>query len=356
MKCRSYQFGSFESLCKHLKSLVKNRKTYLITDENVARYWLGELLRKIDTRGQIEILETEAGEISKSPEVAMHIIAQLIETGADKDALIINLGGGMICDLGGFVASVYKRGITHINIPTTLLAMTDAACGGKTAVNHNGVKNVIGTFHGPAEVLMCAAFLNTLPQPEIRSGFGEMLKHGIIGNKKHWNALLAIEPGQIPSVELIHESAQIKNRITAADPFENGKRKLLNLGHSFGHAYESYLISNDTPYPHGHCIAEGIITETILSFQKKLILQHHAEEIIRGIRKFFPAGEMKLPEFARVSNLLLHDKKNSGGKLKMSLAISPWKAQYNIDVRMIEAERAHKTAIKMIESGKNTLK
>jgi 3-dehydroquinate synthase len=350
MKSQMHQFNSVRLLCKHLKTLIRKRKTYIITDTHVAQYWLSELLQHIGPHDQLEIIETDPGEASKSPEIAMHIIAQLIETDADKDSVIVNLGGGMISDLGGFVASVYKRGITHVNIPTTLLAMVDAASGGKTAVNHLDVKNVMGTFHEPAEVLLCADFLSTLPPEEIRSGMGEMLKHALLSNKTHWRRLLALEPEQIPSAELINESAQIKNKITHADFLENGKRKLLNLGHSFGHAYESYFIGSNNPFPHGHCIAEGMITETILAFQKKHIQPKHAEEIIQGIRKFFPAGKMPLPEFSELKSFLLHDKKNSGGKLKFSLPKSPWKAEYNIDVRMTEAEKAHKKALQMIQN------
>jgi|688.fasta_scaffold70324_4 3-dehydroquinate synthase len=341
MKSSLIECNSLTILARHIRDITRGRQTFLITDENVSDCWLGEILPRIDQKGAIEVMEVNAGEDSKSASVVFHIINQLIDTDAGKDAIIINFGGGMVCDLGGFVASIYKRGIDHINIPTSLLAMTDAASGGKTGINQNNVKNVVGTFHLPKQVLYYRHFLETLPQAELRSGFAEMLKHGILSGKTLWKKLINLDPNEIPDMETIFNCVGIKEKIVKSDPLEKGARKLLNLGHSFGHAYESYYLQTGKPLQHGFCVSMGIITESLLAKNMKLAQRSDTEEIIRGVRRFFPSGEFVLPSFDEIKPFLLQDKKNQKGKLRMTLPIMPGKAEYNIEVTLSAAQKAH---------------
>lgn len=295
-------------------------KLFFLVDENTHEYCLPLLLANLETDIPFEIIEIEAGEDLKTIETAIQLWEILSEFEADRKSLIINLGGGVITDLGGFVASTYKRGIKFINIPTTLLAMCDASIGGKTGIDHQFLKNIVGTFATAEHIFVYPAFLRTLPFAELRSGFAEMLKHGLIADEKHWSDLIGIEdlsPENIfPCVET---SMKIKQNVVEKDFKEQNIRKTLNFGHTIGHALESLFLQKGKPIPHGEAVALGMICETQLSYLENFISEESATSIIENIRKFYPY--ISIDDFSpeEIIALMKNDKKNSEGEISFSL-------------------------------------
>jgi 3-dehydroquinate synthase len=221
-------------------------KVFIVVDSKTSEYCLPNFLANLATEVPLEIIEFEAGESFKNIETCFEIWSALTELGADRKSIIINLGGGVVTDLGGFVASTFKRGIEYINVPTTLLAMVDASIGGKNGVDLGNLKNQIGTITTPKAVLIDTQFLATLPQNEMRSGLAEMLKHGLIQDKSYWAKFKDLTNLNTDDLDvLIHESVEIKNNVVSQDPTENGIRKALNFGHTLGHGIESYFLENE---------------------------------------------------------------------------------------------------------------
>ncbi|VAW25421.1 3-dehydroquinate synthase, partial [hydrothermal vent metagenome] len=224
-------------------STYKPSTLFILVDENTNSHCLPILLQEIATPITIEIIEIESGEENKNLETCTGVWNALTELGADRKSLILNLGGGVITDLGGFVASTFKRGIAFINIPTTLLSMVDASVGGKTGVDLGVLKNQIGLFSDPEMVLIDSRYLETLPKRELRSGLAEIIKYGLTYDTKVWNNINEFKELNINElVPLIYRSIEIKNEITTKDPREAGLRKVLNFGHTLGHAIESYFL------------------------------------------------------------------------------------------------------------------
>ena len=260
-----------------LNNIIKENnysKIFIIVDENTNNHCLPKVLPMIETEVAIEIIELESGEENKIIETCVLVWNVLIELGADRKSLVINLGGGVITDMGAFIASTFKRGISFVNIPTTLLAMVDASVGGKNGVDLGGLKNQIGTITNPGLVIIDSEFLDTLPQNQMRSGLAEMLKHGLMANKQHWEKLKNLNIIDFADFDsLISESISIKNTIVIEDPKEDGIRKALNFGHTLGHAIETYFLENSDKKTllHGEAIAAGIIMESFISLEKKLI-------------------------------------------------------------------------------------
>ena len=228
-----------------LNELINNAKyssIFIIVDEHTNEYCLTKFLPNIATEITIEIIEIEAGEEIKNITTCVEIWSILSDLGADRKSLIINLGGGVITDIGGFIASTFKRGIDFINVPTTLLGMVDASIGGKNGVDLGNLKNQIGVINVPKMLLIDTDFLETLPQREMRSGLAEMLKHGLIYDKKYWEEFLDLSKIDFADFDaLIYRSIEIKNEIVKQDPTENGIRKALNFGHTLGHGIESHF-------------------------------------------------------------------------------------------------------------------
>ena len=218
----------------------KTSKVFILTDENVAQFWLPEVEYWLNCKNAVEIV-IKAGEQHKNLQTVQRIWRTLMKQHADRNALLINLGGGVVTDLGGFAASTYKRGIKFINVPTTLLAMVDAAIGGKTGIDFGGGKNQIGTFAAAEDVIIDPVFLETLPQREICSGLAEMLKYGFVADSNLLNVNL--ENYQ----QYITHCGEIKREIVRQDPTEKGLRKILNFGHTLGHAIESHCLTKDYP-------------------------------------------------------------------------------------------------------------
>jgi 3-dehydroquinate synthase len=305
----------------------------ILVDENTHEHCLPILLGNLETEIPYEIIEIEPGEELKNLETATQLWEILSEFKADRKSLVMNLGGGVITDMGGFVASTYKRGVKFINIPTTLLGMCDASIGGKTGIDHQFLKNIIGTFATPEQIFVFPEFLNTLPFEELRSGFAEMLKHGLIADEKHWNHLISIENLTPENIfPFIERSMNIKQTVVEQDFKEQNIRKTLNFGHTIGHALESLFLQKERAIPHGEAVALGMICETHLSFLENLIKQETAEEIITNIRKFYPyrsINEFSLPE---IFALMMNDKKNSEGNISFSLLKSIGECKFDCSV------------------------
>ena len=295
---------------------------FIIVDSNSNEVCLPKLLPYIATELTIEIIEFEAGEINKNIETCIQIWNVLTELGADRKSLVINLGGGVVTDLGGFVASTFKRGIDFINMPTTLLSMVDASVGGKTGVDLGNLKNQIGVINTPKMVLIDTTYLETLSQIEMRSGLAEILKHGLIFDKAYWKQFLDLSKIDYADFDqIIFDSIKIKNEIVIQDPNEKGIRKALNFGHTLGHAIESYFLENETKKTllHGEAIAIGMVLESYISLRKKLISENEYLEIKTVINTIFDQVVFEEKDINPILELLIHDKKNEYGTLKFVL-------------------------------------
>lgn len=295
-------------------------KIFILVDENTHEYCLPVLLGNMETDLGFEILEIEAGEEMKNIQTANQLWEILTEMQADRKALVINLGGGVITDMGGFVASTYKRGIQFINIPTTLLSMCDASIGGKTGIDLMHYKNMVGTFAFPEQIFVYPQFLQTLPFKELRSGFAEMLKHGLIADKMHWEQLIQIHKLDIEAlVPHIQTSMDIKQEVVEKDFHEKNIRKTLNFGHTIGHAVESLCLNQGNPILHGEAVAMGMISEAHLSYLEGLISEEDAQAIIENIQRYYPYMDISDFNDEDITELLLNDKKNSDSKINFSL-------------------------------------
>ncbi|UUC44627.1 3-dehydroquinate synthase [Flavobacterium cerinum] len=297
-------------------------KIFIIVDSETANYCLPDFLANLATEVPIEIIEFDAGEVFKNIETCTQIWQALTELGADRKSIIINVGGGVVTDLGGFVACTYKRGIDFINVPTTLLAMVDASVGGKNGVDLGNLKNQIGVIQNPKAVLVDTHYLGTLPQNQMRSGLAEMLKHGLIQDYDYWRQFSDLSNLNTDDLNaLIHQSVIIKNNVVTQDPTEKGLRKALNFGHTLGHAIESYCLENEnkTTLLHGEAIAAGMILESFLSLKKGFLTDAEYHEIKYVITDIYPTVSFTENDINSIIDLLIHDKKNEFGKVKFVL-------------------------------------
>ena len=295
---------------------------FIIVDSNSNDVCLPKLLPYISTELTIEIIEFDAGEINKNIETCIQIWNVLTEFSADRKSLLLNLGGGVVTDLGGFVASTFKRGIDFINIPTTLLSMVDASIGGKTGVDLGNLKNQIGVINTPKMVLIDTTYLDTLSQMEMRSGLAEVLKHGLIFDNKYWKQFLDLSKLDFADFDtIIYDSIKIKNEIVMQDPNERGIRKALNFGHTLGHAIESHFLENENKKTllHGEAIAIGMILESYISMRKNLISAGEYSEIKTTINSIYEAVTFEKNDINSILELLIHDKKNEYGTIKFVL-------------------------------------
>lgn len=310
---------NFSSLNLFIKDLAPSQLLILV-DENTHHYCLPTLLGNLETDIPFEVIEIEAGEELKTIDTAVQLWEILSEFGTDRKSLLINLGGGVITDLGGFVASTYKRGIKFINIPTSLLGMCDASIGGKTGIDHQFLKNIVGTFAMPEQIFLYPKFLDTLPFEQIRSGFAEMLKHGLIADDKHWEDLISIPELNAEHIApFIERSMQIKQNIVEKDFKEQNVRKTLNFGHTIGHAVESMFLSMGKIIPHGDCVAMGMICETYLAYLEGLLDEDISKEIIAHLDRFYPRLDIQQFSDEEILQLMMNDKKNKNGIINFSL-------------------------------------
>lgn len=257
----------------------------------------------------------------KNLDTLVHVWESLQQGKATRHSLLINLGGGMVTDLGGFAASTYKRGINFINIPTTLLAMVDASVGGKTGINFGGLKNEIGVFNDAEFVLLDTNWLRTLDEENIRSGYAEMLKHGLIADETMWAELINFnlaQPDLRQLASMLDKSVRIKERIVAEDPHEKGIRKALNLGHTFGHAFESWAMKRQ-PVLHGYAVAFGLITELYLATTRTDFPTERMRQTVNFIRAYYGSLPITCNDYPELIELMHHDKKNHGNEINVTL-------------------------------------
>lgn len=317
----NFNENGYEAL-NNLIAVKKYSSIFIIVDSNSNEICLPNFIPNLATESRIEIVEFEAGETNKNIETCVGIWNVLTELGADRKTLVINLGGGVVTDLGGFVASTFKRGIDFVHVPTTLLAMVDASVGGKNGVDLGHLKNQIGTITIPQMVLIDTSFLETLPQNEMRSGLSEMLKHGLIFDKNYWEKFLDLNAIDFAGFDtLIYDSIVIKNEIVKQDPKENGIRKALNFGHTLGHAIESYFLENESKKTllHGEAIAVGMILESYISFKKGLLSAQDYLQIKTTIKDIYEEVVFDENDLIPIQELLIHDKKNEYGNIQFAL-------------------------------------
>ena len=338
IKALNYSVIVSNDISKEINRFLKanaNRfsKLFILVDENTLKYCYPQMAEHINAFKDAEIIEIESGEESKNLEVCTQIWATLSDYGADRQALLINLGGGVIGDMGGFIASVFKRGIEFINIPTTLLSQVDASIGGKVGIDLNHLKNELGLFSDPLAVFVDSAFLRTLDKRQLLSGFAEMIKHGLIADADYWKKIKKYDfsdPGKLES--LIKTSIQIKNKIVSIDPFEKNIRKVLNFGHTIGHAIESYFLEQKKSQEtllHGEAIAVGMICETFLSHKILKLSDDSLEEITNFIISIYKPVNLAEKDYSSLVELMFHDKKNAKGQLNFSLISAIGKCEIN---------------------------
>jgi 3-dehydroquinate synthase len=296
---------------------------YILTDENTKKHCLSAFVKNTPHIENYTNITISSGEAHKTLKTCEVIWKTLTEDFAERNSLLINLGGGVISDMGGYAASVYKRGIPHCNVPTTLLGMIDAAIGGKTGIDFLGLKNIIGTFTPAENTYIDVSFLQTLPEEHLRSGFAELLKIALISGKELWEQITDLGFKDILSrPDIISKAVQLKNNIVQQDPYEQGIRKKLNFGHTIGHAIESYsIIHGKNPLLHGDSVAIGMICESWLSNKVSGLGDADSKAIIDKIVS--SCGKFKLNiEKSELLRMIRNDKKNAGQKINFTLLSS----------------------------------
>ena len=316
-----FNSNAYDQINSYLKTYHFS-KIFVLVDTHTHEFCLPRFMARLETEVAIEIIEIEAGEQHKTIDTCVGVWNALSELGADRKSLMINLGGGVVTDLGGFVACTFKRGIKYINVPTSLLAMVDASVGGKTGVDLGALKNQIGVIISGEMVLIDTQFLDTLPQNHLKSGFAEMLKHGLIYDRNYWNKLTDLSKLTLNDLDaLIYESVEIKKAIVTQDPRENGLRKTLNFGHTLGHAIESYFLSHPEKEEllHGEAIAIGMIMECYISSELLQFPKTDLEHIMKVFNNIFPKISIESSDYDAIIDLLKYDKKNEHGNINFVL-------------------------------------
>ena len=326
--------GTIKSFFEEFKKIFGGKKIYLIVDENTFQHinYLEENFSVTSTH-----LKLESGEKNKTFNSVLKIWDFLNRNNVKSSDLLFILGGGMLTDLAGFAASTYKRGIEFIYFPTTLLAMADAAIGGKTGFNYQFLKNNIGTFTLPKAIFLDTTFLTTLPKIELDSGIAEVYKHSIIGDADLWN-YLKVNPKKLDLDYIIQSSKNLKLEIVNKDPFEKSIRKKLNFGHTIGHAIESYLLDSNTPTLHGFAIAKGMIIESFIAKKENLLSEDYFHEIKTVLsNKFKPYLKFKI-DSKSIIKLMLSDKKNTQNTINFSLPVRIGEVTINHELELKKVE------------------
>lgn len=313
-----FQKDNYSKLSKLIASKAYS-SIFILVDENTMSYCYPKFIPFLKTDIRVEVIEIEVGEEFKNLETCAGVWSALSELDADRKSLIITLGGGVITDLGGFVASAFKRGIDFVNIPTTLLSMVDASVGGKTGVDLGVLKNQIGLFSNPEMVIIDTDYLESLDDREMASGLAEIIKYGLTYDVKLLKEVIEFKNLSISS--LIHRSIEIKNEVVLQDPKESGLRKILNFGHTIGHAVESYFLEHPSKekLTHGEAIAIGMICECYLSYQLLNFSNQKVDETKALILSIFAKVSVLPEDFNAIIELLKHDKKNVGGQINFVL-------------------------------------
>jgi 3-dehydroquinate synthase len=345
-----FQGKAYQSLHDYLKDFFCS-KIFILVDGNTKKYCLPSFLEKANLSLEHEIIEIEAGEAYKNIETCNYLWNQLSEKGADRKSLMINLGGGVITDMGGFVASTFKRGLRFINIPTTLLSMVDASVGGKTGVDLGVLKNQIGLFSNPEMVLVDMDFLNTVSQREMRSGLAEIIKYGFTFDQNLWTTIQEFTTIDMDKItKLVYRSVAIKNDVVLQDLHENNLRKSLNFGHTIGHAIESYFLesAHKKSLTHGEAIAVGMVIELYYSSEILGFPMELTEALKTFVNNFYGAVNIEKEDLSEITDLMKYDKKNVSGKVNFVLLEQMQKCKLDIH---LDPELIQKGLLYYMDSG-----
>ena len=321
MKQKVVISGNLERDLVNAISECEHDRIFVLTDETTQQLCWPKIKNFKALKNSTPII-IKATDTHKNLDTLSQVWQALSNGGATRHSLMINLGGGMVTDLGGFAASTFKRGIDFINIPTTLLAMVDASVGGKTGINFGGLKNEIGVFSDSRFVIINTQFLDTLDHDNICSGYAEMLKHGLISDERTWAELVTFDldtPDLSQLQRMVAESIKVKERIVEADPHEHGIRKALNLGHTMGHAFESFAMRRGTPILHGYAVAYGLISELYMSARKTAFHTDRMHQTVRFIRENYGTFNITCDDYPTLIELMRHDKKNTSGIINFTL-------------------------------------
>jgi len=331
------------------KLFIKNNNyssIAVLVDENTQIHCL-PLLKNIFSGAHI--IPTKSGERNKSIQSCQKVWKQLSDLHFDRKALVVNVGGGVLCDMGGFIAATYMRGIDFVHIPTTLLSMCDSCIGGKLSVNMDGLKNQIGLFSPPCAIVIYPEFLETLPEKQILSGFAEVIKHALVADKRFFKELLLLTDFKNNLDKTIFHSIKIKTRLVNLDIFETGIRKSLNFGHSIGHAIETYSIikDNDNPISHGEAIAAGMIAASWISYRRNLLTLNELSQISDYILRFFPKLKINEEIIPVIMENIKKDKKNEYDHILFTLLDGIGQFRVNQEVKREEILQALKYYISL---------
>ena len=313
-ECIEQETGKAISGCEH-------DKTFVITDETTREHCL-PLIANAEGIKDAEVISIKPSDLNKNLDALAYVWKRLSDGGATRHSCVVNLGGGMVTDLGGFAASTFKRGVNFINIPTTLLAMVDASVGGKTGINFNGLKNEIGVFNDARTVIIDTDFLKTLDNGNMCSGYAEMIKHGLISNEATWSELMALDilqPDYRKLQRMVADSISVKENIVRQDPYETGLRKALNFGHTMGHAFESFSMHTDKPLLHGYAVAFGMVCELYLSCVKTGFPTAKMRQTVNYIKEAYGSFNITCKDYPALLELMKHDKKNTAGTINFTL-------------------------------------
>ena len=305
-----------------LKKQFKGHLKFIIVDENTYQHCLPTLLSYCPELTSATIIKIKSGEQNKTLQTAELIWKQLTISNAGRQSVLINLGGGVVTDIGSFCASTFKRGLVFCNVPTTLIGMTDAAIGGKTAIDFYDIKNLLGTFSNPGAIYIYPGFLNTLDLRNLISGKAEMIKHALIADCKWWKQMQELPFEELHNSNNLKKSINVKCRIVKNDPFETSNRKLLNFGHTVGHAVEAWSIKSNKPLLHGECVAIGMVMETYLSHLKCRLSKSDVREITEYIDANYLLPKFKANEITAIIRYMMHDKKNTQKGINFTLLAS----------------------------------
>ncbi len=321
IKQRVIKSGHLASDLQEIIETFHPDKRFILVDEHTLVHCLPLLQDVPATRGATTIV-IPASDSNKTLDSLSRVWKQLTQHGATRYSLLINLGGGMVTDLGGFAAATFKRGIRYINIPTTLLGAVDAAVGGKTGINFQGYKNEVGAFYPAHAVLLSPHFFQSLDRPAILSGYAEMVKHALLHSTEEWETLLSFPLHQIDYQllnELVFRSVAIKQAIVEKDPYERNLRKALNLGHTAGHAFESFALGRGEPIPHGYAVAWGLVVELWLSYRLNGFPEEKLRKTVRFIQQHYGPFHITCSDYEALHEIATHDKKNVGKTIHFTL-------------------------------------
>ncbi len=339
--------NTLSELEEHLNSLT-NERFFVLCDSNTWRECFPRIASGFSNR-QCHIHIIPPGEIHKQADTLWDILRNMALEGLQKSDLVVNLGGGTISDIGGLASALYQRGLPYINLPTTLLAMADAAHGGKTAIDFMGIKNLVGTFWFPQQTIIFPEFLRTLPQRELKAGYVEVLKQALLAGKRAWAQASTIGPEQITqNPQIICRAAELKMKIVKQDPTDRGIRQILNLGHTLGHAIEAWSLTHPLgPMLHGEAVALGMMAELRLSALYAGLDEDFAQQASRVFSRFIHSPFPTISDIDQIQNFMRYDKKNRNASIRFSLLAKPGKAYIGVSI----AEKKIRNVLEEILSG-----